>query len=121
MTEPIKSDQSQYASSPYLNAYIQKQRLAQASSDLPTSRSRGAARVYETRRLERPQRGQAKGVSAASDWSKDHTNGEIYQEDRPIDRLHQFEIERGITQEAQEGDKNPYDDSSDDTPDLSIK
>ena len=135
MTDPIKSDQSQHASSPYLNAYIQKQRLAQASRDASTAsgsehgnrRSQGAARVYETRQLNhapgRHQNGESypAGRDSFAGSAEGHPTGKIQREDRPIDRLHQFEIERGLPEDYQEGDENPYDDSSDDTPDRSMK
>lgn len=121
MTTPIKSDQIAYASSPYLSAYLQKRRMAEASGDAKALRPdrlvKGNVVAYEVQPQSTPgtvhQNGQTgskrNGLSGSAAGSEK-------MEDRPIDRLHQFEIERGLEDVNDEGDPNPYDDSADDEP-----
>ena len=123
MTEPIKSDPVAYSSSPYLNAYLQKQRLAQVASEAepkrPVRLERGNVVAYEVQPTSQNRAERVNGEAGAdhADFSG-HTNGGAVRkqwDDRPSDRLHQFEAERGIDEEQVEGDPNPYDDSGDDT------
>lgn len=132
MSDPIKSDQVAYASSPYLKAYLQKQRMAQAAGagqPQPQHRGplvRGHVVAYETPPQVRGAAARRKnGEAAAEGKEKRRPHGGAPMEDRPIDRLHQFEAERGMGEWSQDGpreaDENPYDDSSDDTPYRDLK